>query len=150
MAQPWQPAIFTAIAAFFPPLLAPANQMTYDTQQFYNTALAIIPGSGAAALTDGVGHSACRLALHGSGLELLRHGAENSIRLLPRLVMRKPLEVTLDLLRLSLMTQSGALMFELRKAAEQAITPVQGAVVAYAPPFTRPAWPPHGSSGGWG
>ena len=53
-----------------------------------------------------------------------------------------------SLLRLSLMTQSGALMFELR-AAEQAIT-VQGAVVAYAPPFTRPAWPPHGSSGGWG
>ena len=52
-------------------------------------------------------------------------------------------------LRLSLMTQSGALMFELR-AAEQAITSVQGAVVAYAPPFTRPAWPPHGSSGGWG
>ena len=51
-----------------------------------------------------------------------------------------------SLLRLSLMTQSGALMFELR-AAEQAITPVQGAVVAYAPPFTRPAWPPHGSSG---
>ena len=43
-----------------------------------------------------------------------------------------------SLLRLSLMTQSGALMFELR-AAEQAITPVQGAVVAYAPPFTRPA-----------
>ena len=52
-------------------------------------------------------------------------------------------------LRLSLMTQSGAVMFELR-AAEQAITPIQGAVVAYAPPFTRPAWPPHGSSGGWG
>ena len=43
-----------------------------------------------------------------------------------------------SLLRLSLMTQSGALMFELR-AAEQAITPVQGAVVAYAPPFTRSA-----------
>src|SRR5215831_7392137 len=54
-----------------------------------------------------------------------------------------------SLLRLSLMTQSGALMFELR-AADQAITPVQGAVVAYAPPFTRPAWPPHWSSGGWG
>ena len=51
MAQPWQPAIFTAIAAFFPPLLAPANQMTYDIQQFYNTALAIIAGSGATALS---------------------------------------------------------------------------------------------------
>ena len=42
-----------------------------------------------------------------------------------------------SLLRLSLMTQSGALMFELL-AAEQAIT-VQGAVVAYAPPFTLAA-----------
>jgi len=51
MAQPWQPAIFTAIASFFPPLLAPANQMTYDTQQFYNTTLAIIGGSGVAALS---------------------------------------------------------------------------------------------------
>src|SRR5262245_60668508 len=40
-------------------------------------------------------------------------------------------------------------LFELQ-AAEQAITPVQGAVVAYAPPFTRPAGPPHGPSGGWG
>ena len=82
-------------SGIFPAAARACHQMTYDTQQFYNTALAIIAGSGAAALTDGVGHSASRLALHGSGLELLRHGAENSIRLLPRLVMRKPLEVTL-------------------------------------------------------
>ena len=46
-----------------------------------------------------------------------------------------------SLLRLSLMTQSGALMFELR-AAEQAITPVQGAVVACAAVYpTRLAAP---------
>ena len=31
MAQPWQTAMFTAMAANFVPLLAPANQMSYDT-----------------------------------------------------------------------------------------------------------------------
>jgi hypothetical protein len=36
MAQPWQTATFTAMAANFVPLVAPANQMSYDTQQFYN------------------------------------------------------------------------------------------------------------------
>jgi len=50
MAQPWQTTTFTAMAAQFIPLLAPANQMSYDTQQFYNAALAIIAGVGAAAL----------------------------------------------------------------------------------------------------
>jgi uncharacterized membrane protein YccC len=50
MAQPWQTAMFTAMAANFMPLLAPANQMSYDTQQFYNAALAIVAGVGAAAL----------------------------------------------------------------------------------------------------
>jgi uncharacterized membrane protein YccC len=50
MAQPWQTAMFTAMAANFVPLLAPANQMSYDTQQFYNAALAIVAGVGAAAL----------------------------------------------------------------------------------------------------
>jgi uncharacterized membrane protein YccC len=50
MAQPWQTAMFTAMAANFVPLLAPANQMSYDTQQFYNAALAIVVGVGAAAL----------------------------------------------------------------------------------------------------
>jgi uncharacterized membrane protein YccC len=39
------------MAAYFTPLLAPTNQMSYDTQQFYNSALAIIAGSGAAALS---------------------------------------------------------------------------------------------------
>jgi uncharacterized membrane protein YccC len=50
MAQPWQTAMFTAVAANFVPLLAPANQMSYDTQQFYNAALAIVAGVGVAAL----------------------------------------------------------------------------------------------------
>ena len=32
------------------PLVAPANPMSYDTQQFYNSTLAIVSGLGAAAL----------------------------------------------------------------------------------------------------
>jgi uncharacterized membrane protein YccC len=50
MAQPWQTVIFIAMAANFVPLLAPANQMSYDTVQFYNSALAIVAGCGAAVL----------------------------------------------------------------------------------------------------
>jgi len=51
MAQPWQTAVFTAMAANFVPLLAPANQMSYDTVQFYNAALAIVAGTSAAAIS---------------------------------------------------------------------------------------------------
>jgi uncharacterized membrane protein YccC len=51
MAQPWQTVMFTAMAANFVPLLAPTNPMTYDTQQFYNAALAIVAGVGAAAVS---------------------------------------------------------------------------------------------------
>jgi uncharacterized membrane protein YccC len=51
MAQPWQTAMFAAIAANFVPLLAPENQINYDTQQFYNAAIAILAGVGAAALS---------------------------------------------------------------------------------------------------
>ena len=51
MTQPWQPAMFTAMTANFIPLLAPANQMSYDTQQFYNAALAIVAGVGAGAFS---------------------------------------------------------------------------------------------------
>jgi uncharacterized membrane protein YccC len=52
IAQPWQTAMFTALAAFgFISLVAPANPMSYDTQQFYNSALAIIAGAGAGALS---------------------------------------------------------------------------------------------------
>jgi len=50
-AQPWQTAIFTPMAVFFLPLLAPADPMSYDTQQFYNATLAIVAGLGAAALS---------------------------------------------------------------------------------------------------
>jgi uncharacterized membrane protein YccC len=49
MAQPWQTAMFMAMAFNFVPLLAPANQQTYDTQQFYNTASAIVMGVGVGA-----------------------------------------------------------------------------------------------------
>jgi uncharacterized membrane protein YccC len=51
MAQPWQTAMFTAMAANFVPLLGPANPMTYNTEQFYNSALAIVAGVGAAAIS---------------------------------------------------------------------------------------------------
>jgi uncharacterized membrane protein YccC len=51
MAQPWQAAMFAPMAGNFVPLLAPANQMSYDTVQFYNAALAIVAGCGAAALS---------------------------------------------------------------------------------------------------
>jgi uncharacterized membrane protein YccC len=51
MAQPWQAVIFTAMVINFVPLLSPANQMSYDTLQFYNFALAINAGSGAGAVS---------------------------------------------------------------------------------------------------
>jgi uncharacterized membrane protein YccC len=50
MTQSWRTVVFVAMAVNFVPLLAPANQMNYDPQQFYNAALAIIAGVGAAAL----------------------------------------------------------------------------------------------------
>jgi uncharacterized membrane protein YccC len=50
-AQSWRTPMFTAIAAFFCFLLAPTNQMTYDTQQFYNGAAAAVAGLGSAALS---------------------------------------------------------------------------------------------------
>jgi len=51
VAQPWQTPMFTAIAAFFCFLLAPTNQMSFDTQQFYNAAMATVTGVGVAALS---------------------------------------------------------------------------------------------------
>jgi uncharacterized membrane protein YccC len=42
--------MFGAIASWFIPLVAPENQIIYDTQQFYNSALAIVAGAGAATL----------------------------------------------------------------------------------------------------
>jgi uncharacterized membrane protein YccC len=50
LAQPWQTGVFLAAAYYFVTLLAPANEMTYDTIQFYNSALAIVGGLGGAAL----------------------------------------------------------------------------------------------------
>jgi uncharacterized membrane protein YccC len=50
-AHRWQRVAFTYMAAYFVPVLGPANLMTYDTVQFYNTALAILSGAGAAALS---------------------------------------------------------------------------------------------------
>jgi uncharacterized membrane protein YccC len=46
--QPAAIAIFTFMSANFMPLLAPTNQMSYDTAQFYNTALAVVVGCGIA------------------------------------------------------------------------------------------------------
>jgi uncharacterized membrane protein YccC len=51
MAQPWQTVTFTAMVIAFVPLLAPANQMSYDPMQYYNFALAIVTGLSAAALS---------------------------------------------------------------------------------------------------
>ena len=51
VAQSWQTPMFTAIAAFFCFLLAPTNQTSYDTQQFYNAAAAAVAGLGSAALS---------------------------------------------------------------------------------------------------
>jgi uncharacterized membrane protein YccC len=51
MAQPWRTMVFIPMTANFIPLLAPANQMTYDTEQFYNAALAIVAGVCAAAVS---------------------------------------------------------------------------------------------------
>lgn len=50
LAWPWQPVIATGMIIIFIPLLAPTNQMTFDTVEFYNTALAILAGSAAGAL----------------------------------------------------------------------------------------------------
>jgi uncharacterized membrane protein YccC len=51
MVQPWQTATFTGMALNFVTVLSPLNQMSYDTVQFYNSALAIVAGLGAAALS---------------------------------------------------------------------------------------------------
>jgi uncharacterized membrane protein YccC len=48
--KPAMTAIFTAMAFNFMPLLSPTNQMSYDTTQFYNSALAIVVGCGVAPL----------------------------------------------------------------------------------------------------
>lgn len=41
---PLKPAMFGAMATLFVPLLNPENQMSYDTLQFYNSAMAVVVG----------------------------------------------------------------------------------------------------------
>jgi uncharacterized membrane protein YccC len=49
-AQPWQTTLFVALTANFVPLLSPSNPETYDPQQFYNTAIALLSGIAFAML----------------------------------------------------------------------------------------------------
>ena len=49
--QPWQAGMFTGMTMTFMPLLAPTNQMVYDTVQFYNGTLAVVAGTAAALLS---------------------------------------------------------------------------------------------------
>ncbi|WP_084800866.1 FUSC family protein [Bradyrhizobium sp. Tv2a-2] len=51
IAQPWNTPVFVAIVANFIPMIGPANQMSYDTIKFYNSALAIVAGCAAGALS---------------------------------------------------------------------------------------------------
>jgi len=51
VAYQWRKAALTYMAAYFVPVIAPVNQMSYDTVAFYNTAMAIVCGAGAAALS---------------------------------------------------------------------------------------------------
>jgi uncharacterized membrane protein YccC len=51
VAHHWRKVAFIYMSAYFVPLLAPVNQMSYDTVAFYNTAMAIVGGASAAALS---------------------------------------------------------------------------------------------------
>jgi uncharacterized membrane protein YccC len=48
--QPVLVAVFSCMAFNFMPLLSPTNEMSYDTVQFYNTALSIVVGCSVAPL----------------------------------------------------------------------------------------------------
>ena len=48
--QPIVTTVLTAMTFNFIPLLAPTNEMNYDTAQYYNSALAIVAGCGVAPL----------------------------------------------------------------------------------------------------
>jgi uncharacterized membrane protein YccC len=48
--QPIVAGVLTAMTFNFNPLLAPTNEMNYDTAQYYNSALAIVVGCGVAPL----------------------------------------------------------------------------------------------------
>jgi len=45
------PGMYAAMAANFLPILAPVNQMSFDTAQFYNQAVAIVLGAGVGAMS---------------------------------------------------------------------------------------------------
>jgi uncharacterized membrane protein YccC len=51
LATPWQAGMANAMVANFVPVLQPANQMSYDTVQLYNTALAILVGATVGAMS---------------------------------------------------------------------------------------------------
>jgi uncharacterized membrane protein YccC len=51
VAHQWRKVVLIYMSAYFVPMLAPANQMSYDTVAFYNAAMAIVGGAGAAALS---------------------------------------------------------------------------------------------------
>jgi uncharacterized membrane protein YccC len=50
LALSWQPMLITPVAVLFVAVSAPANQMVYDTQRFYNASLGIVVGVIATAL----------------------------------------------------------------------------------------------------
>ena len=50
MALPWRPALFAPMAGNFLPLASPANQMSYDPAQFYNSTAALVAGISIAML----------------------------------------------------------------------------------------------------
>ena len=50
MAQPRHRTMFTYMTAYFCSYIQPANEMSYDTLAFYNSALAIVSGSAHAAI----------------------------------------------------------------------------------------------------
>jgi uncharacterized membrane protein YccC len=49
-AQPWQPTLFVALGVNFVALLGPSNPMTYNPEQYYNSAIALLGGVGFAML----------------------------------------------------------------------------------------------------
>jgi uncharacterized membrane protein YccC len=78
-----------AMAVVLVPMLAPANQMSYDTLQFYNSALAIVAGIGAGAL-------AFRLLPAPSPALRTRRLLALTLRDLRRLAATGPLPLTID------------------------------------------------------
>ncbi|HTV32518.1 MAG TPA: FUSC family protein [Methylocella sp.] len=51
IAQPRHTAMFTSMTVYFCALVQPANEMSFDTAQFYNNALAIVTGLAVAAFS---------------------------------------------------------------------------------------------------